>query len=95
MVVRSEQPQYLTPAELAERLRISEATACRNIHTDKDTPAPAGKIPGVRIGRQLRVHVDDVEAFEARERKQRTTKALRAIAGARSFSGGKDYFPNL
>lgn len=88
MVARSEKSEWLTPAELAVRFRISEDTARRIIHIHPGS-VPAGKIPGIRLGRQFRVHVEDVERYEARETPLRAERPARALR--RSLSG-KDYF---
>src|SRR5204863_1357789 len=72
--------EWLTPAELAERWKISPAAARRYIHAKEhpDDPVPRGKLPGFRIGgaRLLRVHIEDVQAHEAR--KSPEVKAARA-----------------
>lgn len=81
---------WLTPAELAARFRVSEDTARRVIHSEPG-PVPPGKIPGIRVGRQFRVHIEDVERHEAREN-ARQTKKLHKDKGPAGSLTGKDYF---
>ncbi len=64
--IETPSPQWLRPDEIAARLRVNETTIRRNIHTGPG-PIPDGKIPGIRIGRQLRVHAEDLARFEARD----------------------------
>lgn len=45
-------PQYLTPAEVAEQLRISPITAIRLCR--------AGDLPAVKIGGRWRIPADDL-----------------------------------
>lgn len=79
---------WLTPTELAARFRVSEDTARRVIHVEPG-PVPPGKIPGIRIGRQFRVHIDDVERHEAREGARSARKVKRQRGESLT---GKDYF---
>lgn len=51
---------YLTIGELAERWRISE----RHIHTIRKS----GALTATKMGRALRFHIDDVLAYERRQR---------------------------
>lgn len=91
-VVDATSPQWLTPAELAARLRIDPNTARRNIYTGQGD-IPEGKIPGIRIGRLLRVHIDDVEKFESRNRRQQASRNKKAVHfGEKLLSGGEDHF---
>lgn len=75
------QSDWLTPAELAARWKISKAAARHRIHPKEhaDDPVPAGKLAGFRIGgeRLLRVHISVVEAHEARELHETKTERLR------------------
>ena len=50
----------LTPAEIAERLRISVRTAQRLIRCTSDV---ADGLRGVRVGRQLRVEEDELDRY--------------------------------
>jgi excisionase family DNA binding protein len=90
MVATQDNIVWLTPAELAVRFRISEDTARRIIHTEPGE-VPRGKIPGIRLGRQFRVHIEDVERHEARINAAASKKLLKAMAGVGSLTG-KDYF---
>ena len=52
----SEQPRhYLTVVEVAAMLRVSRATVYRLVH--------AGRLPGMRIGRSVRIPRDAVENY--------------------------------
>ena len=92
--------QWLTPAELATRWKISEAAARRRIHAKDhaDDPVPEGKLPGFRIGRErlLRVHLADVEAHEARDGHETKVKRLRMNRERpKSLSLRRDRFADL
>ena len=50
-------PSYLTVAEVAEQLRVSNMTVYRLIN--------AGDLPAVRVGRSYRITEDDVDAYLA------------------------------
>jgi excisionase family DNA binding protein len=52
-------PPMLTPAEVAEHLRVSTETVYRWVRT--------GYLPGLRVGRCLRIRRDDVDALLARQ----------------------------
>jgi len=47
--------KFLTPQEVAERLRVSKMTVYRLLKS--------AELPSVRIGRSLRVRESDVNAF--------------------------------
>jgi len=47
--------KFLTPQEVADRLRVSKMTVYRLLKT--------AELPSVRIGRSLRVRESDVNAF--------------------------------
>jgi excisionase family DNA binding protein len=53
---------YLTVADVAKQLQISEDTVRRWIKT--------GKLPALKIGKEWRVAPDDLEAFLKQSRKQ-------------------------
>lgn len=53
-------PAYLPVSEAATHLSVSEATIRRAIR--------AGKLPHIRLGRLVRVAVDDLDAFAAAHR---------------------------
>jgi excisionase family DNA binding protein len=50
-------PSYLTVAEVAEQLRVSNMTVYRLIN--------AGELPAVRVGRSYRIVEADVDAYLA------------------------------
>lgn len=50
----------LTPAEVAERLRVSKMTVLRLIYS--------GELPALRVGRQFRIPAEDVESYLTRQR---------------------------
>lgn len=95
MVAPIKQSEWLTPAEIAAELHVDVATIRRNIHTDASTAPPEGKLQGIRIGRLLRVHIDDLRKHQARERQQRTAVAMKQLRGRSSAARVKDYLPNL
>lgn len=74
---KSSSSLWLSPAKLAPLLEVSEASIRRNIHTDPHTPVPPGKIPGIRIGRQLRVHIKVFERLQEAAEHRQTVKVLR------------------
>jgi excisionase family DNA binding protein len=49
--------RFLTPAEVAEELRVSSMTVYRLIR--------AGELRAVRIGKSFRIRPDDVDAYLA------------------------------
>lgn len=51
---------YLTPAEVAERLRVAKMTVLRLIYS--------GELPALRVGRQFRIPTEDVESYLTRQR---------------------------
>ncbi|MET8757383.1 MULTISPECIES: helix-turn-helix domain-containing protein [Lentzea] len=53
-------PAYLPVSEAAAHLSVSEVTIRRAIR--------AGKLPHIRLGRLVRVAVDDLDAFAAAHR---------------------------
>jgi excisionase family DNA binding protein len=57
---RDRAPVYLTIDELAERWRISE----RHIYAIRKS----GALTATKLGRALRFHIDDVLAYERRQR---------------------------
>ena len=57
MANASARPRFLTPAEVAEQLRVSSMTVYRLIK--------AGELRAVRIGRSFRLREDDVDAYLA------------------------------
>jgi excisionase family DNA binding protein len=50
-------PRFLTPAEVAEELRVSAMTVYRLIK--------AGELRAARIGKSYRIRPDDVDAYLA------------------------------
>lgn len=48
-------PQFLTIAEVAARIRVSKMTVYRIVHS--------GELPAVRVGRSFRVTEDDVTEY--------------------------------
>lgn len=79
--------EWCTPHELGRRWGISVNTVYRQLHerTSPDDPVPAGKIPAIRVGNQLRVNVAAVEAHERAGKPQPATTAeiKQAIRGRR------------
>jgi excisionase family DNA binding protein len=53
--VTTNDAEYLTPAEIAQTLRVSKMSAYRLINN--------GTIPGVRVGRSLRVTRTDFDTY--------------------------------
>lgn len=53
-------PPLLTPAEVAEQLRVSTMTVRRLI--------AAGDLPAYRFGRQVRIEPSDLDTYLARRR---------------------------
>jgi len=48
-------PEFMTVAEVAERMRVSKMTVYRLLH--------GGELPAVRVGRSFRVREDDVDEY--------------------------------
>jgi excisionase family DNA binding protein len=59
------QHEWLTPAEVASTLRISGPTTYRLISSKA--------LPAVKVGGQLRISRDDVEAYLHRDTESETT----------------------
>ncbi len=57
MADRSSRPAYLTVAEVADMLRVSNMTVYRLIN--------AGSLPAVRVGKSYRLTEADVDAYLA------------------------------
>lgn len=66
--------EWCAPSELARRWGVSESTI-RNLLVEGGETVPKGKIPAVRIGGQLRVHLSAVEAHERGGRVDKPTPA--------------------
>lgn len=49
------EPEFMTVAEVATRMRVSKMTVYRLLH--------GGELPAVRVGRSFRVREDDVEEY--------------------------------
>jgi excisionase family DNA binding protein len=58
MATSSARPRFLTPAEVAEELRVSSMTVYRLIKS--------GELRAARIGKSFRIREDDVDAYLAR-----------------------------
>ena len=48
-------PEFMTVAEVAARMRVSKMTVYRLLH--------GGELPAVRVGRSFRVREDDVDDY--------------------------------
>lgn len=57
LATSSARPRLLTPAEVAEELRVSSMTVYRLIK--------AGELRAARIGKSFRISADDVDAYLA------------------------------
>ena len=57
MATSSARPRFLTPAEVAEQLRVSSMTVYRLIKS--------GELRAARIGKSYRISEDDVDAYLA------------------------------
>ncbi len=57
MATSPARPRFLTPAEVAELLRVSSMTVYRLIK--------AGQLASVRVGKSYRVREDDVDRYLA------------------------------
>jgi excisionase family DNA binding protein len=55
MATSSSRPRFLTPAEVAELLRVSAMTVYRLIKS--------GELRAARIGKSYRISEDDVDAY--------------------------------
>ena len=55
MATSSARPRFLTPAEVAEQLRVSSMTVYRLIKS--------GELRAARIGKSYRISEDDVDAY--------------------------------
>lgn len=55
MATSSSRPKLLTPAEVAEELRVSAMTVYRLIKS--------GELRAARIGKSFRISADDVDAY--------------------------------
>lgn len=55
----SEEPTFLTVAEIASLLRVSRMSVYRLLHT--------GELPGVRVGRSYRVRTSALAAYLRRK----------------------------
>ena len=55
MATSSSRPRFLTPAEVAEMLRVSSMTVYRLIKS--------GDLRAARIGKSYRISEDDVDAY--------------------------------
>ncbi len=49
------EPEFMTVAEVATRMRVSKMTVYRLLH--------GGELPAVRVGRSFRVREDDVDEY--------------------------------
>ncbi len=49
------EPEFMTVAEVAARMRVSKMTVYRLLH--------GGELPAVRVGRSFRVREDDVDVY--------------------------------
>lgn len=49
------EPEFMTVAEVATRMRVSKMTVYRLLH--------GGDLPAVRVGRSFRVREEDVEEY--------------------------------
>lgn len=49
------EPEFMTVAEVATRMRVSKMTVYRLLH--------GGDLPAVRVGRSFRVREDDVDEY--------------------------------
>ncbi len=49
------EPEFMTVAEVAARMRVSKMTVYRLLH--------GGELPAVRVGRSFRVREDDVDDY--------------------------------
>ena len=57
MATSSARPRFLTPAEVADHLRVSSMTVYRLIKS--------GELRAARIGKSYRISEDDVDAYLA------------------------------
>ena len=55
MATSSSRPRFLTPAEVAEQLRVSSMTVYRLIKS--------GELRAARIGKSYRISEDDVDTY--------------------------------
>ncbi|GAA0972622.1 Putative DNA-binding proteinA [Nocardioides aquaticus] len=49
------EPEFMTVAEVATRMRVSKMTVYRLLH--------GGEVPAVRVGRSFRVREEDVDEY--------------------------------
>ncbi len=49
------EPEFMTVAEVAARMRVSKMTVYRLLH--------GGELPAVRVGRSFRVREEDVDEY--------------------------------
>lgn len=49
------EPEFMTVAEVAARMRVSKMTVYRLLH--------GGEVPAVRVGRSFRVREEDVDEY--------------------------------
>lgn len=55
MATQPAQPRFLTVAEVAEQMRVSNMTVYRILHS--------GELPAIRVGRSFRVPAEALEAY--------------------------------
>lgn len=70
----------LTPAQLAERWHVSDDTIL--------TMFRRGKLPAFQVGRQWRIALEDVEAFERGKRWHHESESPRRAGGAATDRSG-------
>lgn len=97
--------EWLGAADLARRWGVSASTVYGLLVERKaGEPLPPGKLPALRVAGQLRVHVGEVEAFEApakpsaAEVAAAARKALRVYRRGQQMAAvgaGKDYLSDL
>jgi len=57
MATQPAQPRFLTVAEVAEQMRVSNMTVYRILHS--------GELPAIRVGRSFRVPAESLEKYLA------------------------------
>ncbi len=57
MATQPAQPRFLTVAEVAEQMRVSNMTVYRILHS--------GELPAIRVGRSFRVPAEALEKYLA------------------------------
>ena len=55
MATQPAQPRFLTVAEVAEQMRVSNMTVYRLLHS--------GELPAIRVGRSFRVPAEALESY--------------------------------